>query len=177
MTAKRRKKVTIYRGSKTHGCGSMKKRRGAGNRGGRGMAGSGKRGDAKKPMIWKQKKYFGVHGFKKKNKKPSVSINLRTIGEKLDTWVKDGKAESKNGEYRVDLEQMGYDKLTGAGTISAKLAIRVGRTTDKAMKRVSEAGGNVELIDDGKASEGNKIQDGTREQKEESQQPEKDAQA
>ena len=48
MVINKSKKKLKYRGSKTHGCGSMKKRRGAGHRGGRGAAGSGKRGDTKK---------------------------------------------------------------------------------------------------------------------------------
>jgi large subunit ribosomal protein L15 len=51
MTTHRRKKNVKQRGSKTHGWGSMKKHRGAGNRGGRGKAGTGKRGDQKKPTI------------------------------------------------------------------------------------------------------------------------------
>ena len=44
----------------------MKKRRGAGNRGGRGMAGSGKRADQKKPTILKLygSSYFGKRGEK-----------------------------------------------------------------------------------------------------------------
>ena len=66
MTVNKRTKSSRDRGSKTHGCGSMKKRRGAGNRGGRGMAGTGKRADQNKPSIWKNKKYFGKYGFKKK---------------------------------------------------------------------------------------------------------------
>ena len=45
MSVNKTKKVGKYRGSKTHGGGHMKKRRGAGNRGGRGMAGTGKRAD------------------------------------------------------------------------------------------------------------------------------------
>ena len=68
MTVNKRKKVTRYRGSKTHGGGAKKKRRGAGNRGGRGMGGSGKRADSKKPSLWGAK-YFGKHGF--------VSLNVR----------------------------------------------------------------------------------------------------
>ena len=67
----KRKKVNKYRGSQTHGGGAKKKRRGAGNRGGRGMAGSGKRADQKKPSILKEygNRYFGKRGFRSKNKK------------------------------------------------------------------------------------------------------------
>ena len=54
MTINKRKKNTRQSAGTTHGCGSMKKRRGAGNRGGRGNAGSGKRGDAKKQRYQKK---------------------------------------------------------------------------------------------------------------------------
>ena len=47
MTVNKRKKFSRYRGSMTHGCGSKKKRRGSGHRGGKGMAGTGKRSDKK----------------------------------------------------------------------------------------------------------------------------------
>ena len=47
MTVNRRRKRVRQRGSKTHGWGAKKKHRGKGNRGGKGMAGSGKRADSK----------------------------------------------------------------------------------------------------------------------------------
>ena len=61
MPVNKRKKATRFRAKTTHGYGSMKKNRGAGNRGGRGMAGSGKRADQKKPTILKLygNEYFG----------------------------------------------------------------------------------------------------------------------
>ena len=59
MAVNKRKKDSRARGQWTHGGGSKKKRRGAGNRGGRGHSGSGKRGDAKKQIYLKKKNYFG----------------------------------------------------------------------------------------------------------------------
>jgi len=54
MTVHRRKKNKRMRGAKTtHGYGAKKKHRGSGNKGGKGMAGSGKRADQKKTMILK----------------------------------------------------------------------------------------------------------------------------
>ena len=61
----KKKKLVKQRGSKTHGWGSKKKHRGAGNRGGKGNAGSGKRADQKKPSFWKSKDWkYGIYGFK-----------------------------------------------------------------------------------------------------------------
>ncbi len=45
------KKNKRQRGLSSHGWGHKKKHRGAGNRGGKGMAGTGKRADTKKPSI------------------------------------------------------------------------------------------------------------------------------
>ena len=59
MVHNQRKKNSRHRGSWTHSHGEKKKHRGAGSRGGRGNAGSGKRGDAKKPSYWKIKKFSG----------------------------------------------------------------------------------------------------------------------
>ena len=65
MPVNKRTKLSRYRGSHTHGCGSKKKRRGAGHKGGKGMAGSGKRADQKKPTILKLygNDYYGRRGF------------------------------------------------------------------------------------------------------------------
>src|SRR3989338_2684643 len=83
MTINKRKKNTRQRGKTTHGWGARKKHRGAGNRGGRGMAGSGKRADQKKPSILKEygNTYFGKFGFKipQKIKKQIKEINISTI--------------------------------------------------------------------------------------------------
>ena len=78
MPVHKRKKVTKQRGSKTHGWGSMKKHRGAGNRGGRGKAGTGKRADTKKPTIinlFGAKGYFGKKGFLQNNNTFSRNSN------------------------------------------------------------------------------------------------------
>ena len=66
MVVHKQKKNKRMRGAKTtHGYGAKKKHRGSGNKGGKGMAGSGKRADQKKTMILKVfgNEYFGRHGF------------------------------------------------------------------------------------------------------------------
>jgi len=127
MTFKK-KKVKKYRGSKTHGCGSMKKRRGAGNRGGRGRSGSGKRGDQKKPSYWKDKP---VKGFSPKNTSPVNAINLNDLIAKV------------SGSEIINLQELGYDKLLGTGTITRKLEIHAKYASKRAIEKVSNAGGKV----------------------------------
>jgi len=81
MTTHKRKKVVKYRGSHTHGGGAKKKRRGAGNRGGRGLAGSGKRAHHKKQLIFKLfgKDYFGKKGFYSIRRKKIKAIQAMRV--------------------------------------------------------------------------------------------------
>jgi len=136
-----RKKNSRLRGSKTHGWGSMKKHRGAGNRGGRGMAGTGKRGDAKKPVIWKDNKYFGKHGFKSIHKK-SPSVNLSYIDGHVEMLIKDKKAK-KDGEFIVI--DLGKTKLLGTGKITNKFKITCDTASAKAIAKVEAIGGKVTI--------------------------------
>ena len=126
MVTSKRKKVTKYRGSKTHGSGSMKKRRGAGNRGGRGLAGTGKRADHKKQSIIKEygTKYFGKFGFKVPYKKIKINaVNLSFIEEHLQNYLKKGLIKEKDGVYEINLDSLGYNKLLGSGKLTKKFNI------------------------------------------------------
>lgn len=147
MVVARRKKNSRQRGSKTHGWGAMKKHRGAGNRGGRGMAGTGKRCDSKKPMIWGDPKYFGKHGFKKKNIKIKIKpITIRIVEQKINAWLNKNLIEEKTGSYNIDLKKLGYNKLLSNGKITRKLNINVLYATPKAVEKIKSAGGTVEGI-------------------------------
>ncbi|GEM_PF-257867 len=140
----KKKKVKKYRGSKTHGCGSMKKRRGAGNRGGRGRAGSGKRGDAKKPLYWKVKS--GKKGFTSKNRKKIKALNLGAIHENLNAWLEKGLAIKKPAGYEIELKKLGYNKLLGTGAVKEKLIIITDFASKKAVGKVKKAGGDVRVL-------------------------------
>lgn len=146
MPARRFKKLKKYRGSQTHGCGSKKKRRGAGNRGGRGMAGSGKRADQKKPTIFKLygPSYFGKKGFTSKSRTPvQHAINIYQLEKRLDSMVSQGLAEQKQGAYYIDLKKINMQKLLGTGTPTKKLHITVAHFSQGAKKKIEEKGGAV----------------------------------
>ncbi|MBU0536682.1 MAG: uL15 family ribosomal protein [Nanoarchaeota archaeon] len=147
MTTHKKKKVTKYRGSKSHGGGAKKKRRGAGSRGGRGRAGSGKRGDAKKPSIWSDPLYFGKHGFRMKgHTEKIIPINVGYISDKIESMKMKGIASEKGGVYEIDLEKAGYNKLLGSGTVTKKLKITVKYAVQKAVDKIKKTGGEVILI-------------------------------
>ena len=128
----KRKKNTRARGTKTHGWGAMKKHRGSGNRGGNGMAGSGKRADQKKPTIIKLygNTYFGKFGFKRPLK---MLKNIKTLNlDQLNHF----------DAGQVNLTDLGYNKLLGKGHVTKKFIITVDAVSEKAKQKIEKAGGS-----------------------------------
>ncbi|MAK40731.1 MAG: 50S ribosomal protein L15 [Euryarchaeota archaeon] len=120
-----------FRGSRYHGRGK-KAGRGAGKRGGRGNAGLNKH------KVMTRLKYmpghWGMHGF---NRHPS----LRTVNSSINVGVVSEIAQGK----KIDLTEMGYDKLLGSGKISKSLHIIVKEASSRAVEKVEAAGGSVEM--------------------------------
>lgn len=156
------KKNIRQRGHKTHGWGSKKKHRGAGNRGGRGNAGSGKRGDQKKPSYWNNLKtmkssqkrgqdYFGKFGFGMNADKSGVTITVRDLDTRLPSFVADKKATEKGGVYTVDLKACGIAKLLGTGQVKKKVNVTVLAATASAVEKIQAAGGSVTVSGDAAA--------------------------
>lgn len=140
MTTKRRPKSSRYRGSHTHGGGAKKKRRGAGHRGGRGNAGSGKRGDAKKPSF--DTGLYGKHGFKVKNEKIET-INVRDLEDTLTSYLAQGLFSKKGDSFECDLSKIGIKKLLASGKVTKKLHVIVKYASPLAVEKISSAGGSV----------------------------------
>ena len=134
MTFNKRRKHTRARANSSHGWGSKKKRRGAGNRGGRGMAGTGKRAAQKKPTIINTiglKQYFGRQGFTT-NKKKLIAINIID----LNKLAKQKKLKKQDGSYEVDLKQLGYHRVLGRGKPDHTYIIKGGYVTKKAAEKL-----------------------------------------
>ena len=144
MTVNKRKKNTRQRGHKTHGWGAKKKHRGKGHQGGAGMAGTGKRADSKKPSIWKDKNYFGKHGFVSKTPKIKINaVNISYIEQHMDKFVSSGLAKKEQDSYSLELKKLGFNKLLGDGKVSVKLRITTPFASKTAVEKVKEAGGEV----------------------------------
>lgn len=144
MPARRRKKVVKYRGSHTHGGGAKKKRRGAGHRGGRGLAGSGKRAHHNKQRIFKLfgKDYFGKKGFHSKKKK-SKAVNIIFLEENFEKLLQDKIIAKKNEFCEISLKEIGYGKLLSSGNPTRKYKIHVKTFSKKAKEKIETAGGEI----------------------------------
>ncbi len=177
MGPRKKKKVKKYRGSRTCGGGSHKKRRGAGSRGGRGRAGSHKHHYIKMIKIgWE----FGKHGFtrpkcvrKSYRALRLVKLTLRKLRDEgkideatyrffysrpeinvgdleliADKLVELGLAEKTNSKYKLDLSIFGYRKLLGRGTVNKALEVRIAEATETAIEKIKKAGGEVILFEE-----------------------------
>jgi len=138
------RKTQKKRGSRNHGYGNTQKHRGAGSRGGHGMAGS-------KKHKWQHvSKYmpdhFGHKGFKRPQEivHTDKCINLGELSESLEKLVKNKMAEKSGGSYKVDLSALGFDKLLGSGSVKHKLHVKVNKCSSKAKEKIEASGGKVE---------------------------------
>ncbi len=140
MVVHRKKKVGKYRSHTTHGGGHRKKRRGAGSRGGRGNAGTGKRAGHKRRGV-----VLGRSGFKPRGRHTSKTTSLN-VGHftltKLTLLEQKGKVSKEGDLFVIDLAKLRIQKVLGAGTLSVKLKL-VGACSDTAAAKIKEAGGQV----------------------------------
>jgi large subunit ribosomal protein L15 len=146
MVINLRRKTSRHRGSWTHGHGEKKKHRGAGSRGGRGNAGSGKRGDAKKPSYWKIKNFVGKHGFTNATTKDVSSISISQLNTNVDKLVISGNAIKSGESYKINLSDIGITKLLGTGSPKFVFEIMVEAATVGAIKKIESVKGSVSLI-------------------------------
>ena len=140
----KRKKSSRYHGRKrgTCGTGARKKMKGSGHRGGKGMAGTGKRADQKKTLILKLygHDYFGKQGItsKKTERDKRKRINLDSIYKNLESFGK-----RKGDAYEINLNS--YKILAGQLEIKKKLIITAQSASESAIEKVEKAGGKIIL--------------------------------
>lgn len=124
----------------SHGYGARKKHKKSGHKGGKGMAGSGKRADQKKTLVTKLygNKYFGKQGITSKGTKRDQRdrINLRQIEQNITNY------KDKNGVYEINLKAY---KILGTGDVKNKLKITAKEASQTAITKVKKAGGEIIL--------------------------------
>ncbi len=134
----RLRKIRKQRGSRFHGWGQVGQHRGRGSRGG-----TGKAGLLKHKWTWTVKydpDHFGVKGFTPPTqKKKGQWIN---IGQLED--IAAGPTEGKAKVPVINLVEMGYGKLLGQGQVKGAYKIIVGKFSEKAKRKIEEAGGSIE---------------------------------
>ncbi|QGN06023.1 50S ribosomal protein L15 [Halorhabdus sp. CBA1104] len=146
------------RGSRTHGGGTHKNRRGAGHRGGRGDAGRDKHEQHLHPPI-------GKSGFTRpeKTKEDIAEVDIRRLDEDAALLAADGIAEEDGDGYRIDAREVvedGFDadavKVLGAGQVRNELTVVADAFSAGAREKIEAAGGNAELSERGEQRQADK---------------------
>jgi large subunit ribosomal protein L15 len=140
--ATRFRKSRRYRGSRYCGWGQIGQHRDSGSRGGVGNAGKHKH-------LWirtviEEPDRFG-HASTNSHNRNVVSqwINVRD----LDSLIQEDESKKNSkGQYVLDLNSLGYDKLLGGGQVSSKFEVRINRISEKAREKVEESGGEVVVV-------------------------------
>ena len=139
VVRRRKKRVNKMLGQRTRGNGDTKRRRGAGSRGGRGLAGSHKH---------KYSKYAGKFGKEKKqvlSRKIVREINIDLLIQKMPKLEAAGKISKEGTTIIIDGSKIGFDKLLSKGELTQKIIVRNMKASKKAIEKIKKAGGNVEL--------------------------------
>lgn len=145
MTSKKRRQ----RGSRTHGGGSQKNRRGAGHRGGRGRAGRTKHESANYPPR-------GKHGFDRPDavQETVAEVTVSRLDEDAAVLAAEGLAEETEDGFRIDARELADErdadlvKVLGDGQVRRTLTVIADAFTDGAVEKLEAAGGEAVVDED-----------------------------
>ena len=144
--ARLKKRNRKFNGSRNHGKGNAKNRRGKGGKGGWGRAGMHKHRftyvTAYEPDV------FGVHGFSSvlRKKVPTVSVY------QIEQLALTGKLERREGKDCFEFQ----GKILGTGSISKPVAVRAASFSEGAAEKIRKAGGSAETFSPVQPKEGKK---------------------
>ena len=145
MTSKKRRQ----RGSRTHGGGSHKNRRGAGHRGGRGAAGRDKH-------EFHNHEPLGKSGFKRPEQvqEEVATVDVRELDENAVLYAADDLAEEDGDGYIIDAREVVDEaedadvvKVLGAGQVRNELTLIADAFSAGAIEKVEDAGGTATLTE------------------------------
>ena len=130
------RKTRKMRGSRTHGYGRVGQHRDAGSK--------GQRKVGRHKHLWSyvtahEPDYFGKKGFTSPQslKRRENPINIKQLNELVV------KTPDETNEMQINLTQMGYTKLLGAGKLTKPLIITVSSYSKTAAEKVKKAGGQI----------------------------------
>ncbi len=134
MVRRHKEKNRKYLGTRHCGGGNIKNRRGKGNKGGKGYAGSHKHKWTY--MVKYEPEHFGRRGFASLRGPSGKVINLGDITR----MIKDGKLGKSGDRFNVDLS--GY-KVLGSGALEFPVSIKARAFSKSAEEKIKEAGGEA----------------------------------
>jgi large subunit ribosomal protein L15 len=85
---------------------------------------------------------IGKHGFRSHSARELRTINVKDLS-RLASPPSEGKSESEL--LLIDLSQLGYEKLLGAGVLKEPITVKVAKASKSAVRKIEEAGGKILL--------------------------------
>ncbi len=89
--------------------------------------------------------YYGKRGFtspRSLGQKINV-INVGKLEELVERLAAEERLKKKRGKVFLDLDELGYDKLLGAGNVTKPVLVKVASHSEGAAKKVEGAGGQI----------------------------------
>jgi len=106
----------------------------------------------KRSRLIRSGEFVGMHYKGKKGFTPVMpvkdegrTLNLIQLSSMVDRLASEKKAQMVGDKIAIDLKELGFRKLLGAGSISRAVQVKVDACSEAAAKKLKEAGG--ELID------------------------------
>ncbi|MGQ4874119.1 MAG: uL15m family ribosomal protein [Promethearchaeia archaeon] len=150
------KRIRKFRGSRVCGYGRTGQHRKTGQRAGRGKTTQWYK--SKRSYYLKQKELgfpdpdwiIGKKGFKRPQDMRRIysvnTINVKDLDIKLEQYVQMNKATKSGNTYTINLNDLNIQKILGRGTINKKVNVTVKMASERAIKKIEAAGGNVNLL-------------------------------
>jgi large subunit ribosomal protein L15 len=139
--ATRLRKSRRQRGTRFCGWGQIGQHRASGSRGGVGNAGKHKHFYIR--TLKEEPEHFGHEQFHALRKSDITRwVNLKDLNQ----LMKYSKA-TEDGKVVLDLSELGYEKLLGAGRVEAVVSVKVKKASKSAKEKIAEAGGEVLVLD------------------------------
>ncbi len=138
MVNRKGKRNRKFLGSKSHGGGNAKNRRGKGNKGGWGRAGTGKH---RFTYITSKERSFllGAHGFVRQRVKKMPAMNIYEI----NNMARKGEIEKKDGKMSFTFE----GKILSEGALEFPMAISAAGASKAAVEKIKAAGGEFKKLE------------------------------
>lgn len=142
MVRRTRKRNLKLRGTRTVGKG-IKNRHG-----GKGKGSRGGKGNAWCKHLWvktlvESGKHYGRNGFYNPTRDESKVVNVGVLCTYCDRMIVDKqKMEMEGNAVKVNLSELGFDKVLGFGNVNRPLVI-IGQASKSAIKKIEKAGGKV----------------------------------
>lgn len=92
--------------------------------------------------------HFGKIGFKRPQKviKKLRTINLKDLDSRVDELLKEKKVKKEKDVIKINLTELGYDKLLGTGKVKHKLIVEAKSFSKNAIKKLEGVKGKAIVV-------------------------------